>query len=135
MRSWTTTHESAGAGTMPGGRSTGLPYPTIAGIAAMVIGAWLFVSPLVFGYGQPARLNDMLVGAAAAMTGLILTLRMARPTGPSVALGLLGGWLIISPLALPQSDGIAWNAVAVGAFLVTLALVGTVQAKATSRRA
>jgi hypothetical protein len=111
-----------------------VPYPKMAGVLAMLLGGWLFFAPFVFGYVQPARLNDMLVGLAAAFVGIMLVLRTARIRVLSGSLGVLGGWLIVAPVLLPFGTAASWNAVAVGATMIMTALVASVPSSGFRRR-
>lgn len=103
-----------------------VPYPKMAGVLAMILGGWLFFSPFVLGYVQPARLNDMLVGVVAIFAGVMLVLRTAHIRVLSGSLGVLGGWLIVAPVLLPFGTAASWNAVAVGATMIMTALVASV---------
>ncbi len=55
----------------------------------MILGAWIFISPFVFGTGGgPAAVSDMICGAAVVLLGVIVLIyqfyRPARETGTGV---------------------------------------------------
>ncbi len=56
----------------------------------MVLGAWIFISPYVFGAASPEAINDMICGAVVVLLGVIVFIyQFYRPApGPGANMGL-----------------------------------------------
>ncbi|MBN1208267.1 MAG: SPW repeat protein [Myxococcaceae bacterium] len=67
----------------------------------VILGAWLFVAPLVLDYAdRAARFNEAIVGLAVAIVAL---LSASFPALRFVNVAL-GGWLLLAPLLLGYGD-------------------------------
>ena len=92
---------------------------TLSGIN-FILGAWLVVSPYIFGYlSTSAKWNQTVFGAIVVVLSVI---RYFAPQveWPSWLNGMAGIWLIIAPFVLNYVKGVSyWNEVVVG-ILVTL---------------
>lgn len=89
----------------------------------LVLGVWLFLSPLFLGYTDVARAawNAYVVGSGLIAFSLVAILRPAL-WGEWINL-VLGAWLILAPFLLPHESGVArWNHLIVGILVVADAL-------------
>ena len=96
----------------------------VAGILALLAGAWLIASPFVLEYAAgDSELNPMIVGAVVAFLAL---LRMGawHAEWLAVLIALAGGWLFASGFLLAESPTASWNAWLLGIAVVVLALLG-----------
>lgn len=93
----------------------------------IALGVWLMLAPWVLGYDFAiARTNDIWVGILVALAALVaLAWQPARWANTA-----LGAWLIIAPFALGYAawDAAAINDVVVGAVVLAVSLVPTLQA-------
>lgn len=84
-------------------------------------GLWLMASPDVLGYGDPARMNDRIVGpiivalSVIAISGVTRTLRLAV-----IPLGI---WLLIAPIVLGYDTTPLVNSIVTGLVVIPLSLV------------
>ncbi len=91
----------------------------------LIIGAWLFVSPWIYGItsNAGAAWDYWIVGG---LIFLIATWAMIAPrvTGDEWANTVLGAWMFVSPwvFGFALVAGAAWNAWILGAAVVILAL-------------
>lgn len=99
-----------------------VPFTGVLAVLVAFLGVWLFFTPFVMGYGQPARVTEMVVGVAAMFAGVLLVLRAAHPAVVGAFVVGLGVWLIAVPLLMPIAIGPAWNALTVGAALTLIGL-------------
>lgn len=92
-----------------------------------LLGAGLFFSPWVFGFGaeQPAAFNAHAVGAIIAAVALIEL--FAFQTWEEWVSGVLGAWLLISPWALgfSESSTAVLTSVVAGIAAIVLAIWST----------
>jgi hypothetical protein len=96
----------------------------VAGLLAMIAGAWLIASPFVLDYvAGDSELNPMIVGAVVAFLAL---LRMGawHAEWLAVLIALGGAWLFASGFWLAESPAASWNAWLLGMAVVMLALLG-----------
>jgi hypothetical protein len=84
------------------------------------LGIWLVSAPSVLGYGNPARINDRVVGALVALLSIIAVAEVLRSLRRLDM--LLGLWLLLAPWVLgyyPQSLVIA-NSIVTGVLVLDL---------------
>lgn len=95
-----------------------------ASCLAFLIGAWLVLSPAIFGYadGDPWW-NAMAIGTLLALLGLARAAgALQRPA--AAALSAAGGtWLLCSALWLAPGGAASWNLAACGAVVLALAAI------------
>lgn len=109
------------------------------GLANLVLGAWLFMSPFIFGITTSGQWHLYFWGAVMVILGGYQFSRATRGFGPltgvSVGVALIGFWLAVSPLVYAYGIAAAWNNVIVGALLAFAGVYMTVEAnRHTSRR-
>ena len=94
--------------------------------SAMVLGAWLFISPWIFGHvGSASAWNAWTVGVVVVVISLWTLAQPSSITAEGTA-AVVGLWLFIAPWVLGFSAlaGLAWNAWIVAILLVGVALWG-----------
>jgi hypothetical protein len=103
----------------------------------VLLGIWVIVAPFVLTFtGTSAALwNDIIVGAAVLILGLVRLNNMRTTMWASWINLVLGIWLVIGPYVLTYSDitNARWNDIAVGiavAILAAFSLFSTHQAQA-----
>jgi hypothetical protein len=93
--------------------------------ANVVLGIWLAVSPFALAFtGTGAALwNDIIVGAAVIILGLVRQSRTEQSTWASWLNVVLGAWLVVAPYALGYSGVMyaLWNDIVVGLGIIVLA--------------
>jgi drug/metabolite transporter (DMT)-like permease len=107
------------------------------------LGAWLLVSPWLFGleFGDAMGLNSVLTGALLAILGGYNFSRRAAERLASAALAgvaaLLGLWLLVTPwiFELTLADAVAWNVIVVGLLVAALGLYSSYEAREQRLRA
>jgi hypothetical protein len=93
----------------------------IASSINLVAGLWLMASAFVMAVGFFS--SPFVVGLLVAIFALIALSRVENSTWIGWMNGLLGFWLLISPLFLTmESVGSAWNSVILGLILIGSAL-------------
>ena len=93
-----------------------------AQLANSLLGIWLMAAPAVLGYGDPARMNDRIVGPIAASFAFIAVWEVTRGLRRfNVA---LGAWLVVAPWMLGYDTVATVNSTAVGPFLIFFAALG-----------
>jgi hypothetical protein len=105
----------------------------IVGVAGIVIllGAWLFASPFVLGYGtDDATWSPVVCGAVAIILVLGQTVRRVSSSIPGWILMAIGVWLFASGFWLADSSQASWNAWGAGALMFFL---GSASVAATQR--
>jgi hypothetical protein len=85
------------------------------------LGIWLMVAPSVLEYGDPARINDWIVGPIVATFGCIALWEATR--GCRWVNFILGIWLVIAPWPLWYGTLPAMHSTAIGLLIVGLSLV------------
>lgn len=94
-----------------------------SGVAAL-LGAWVAVSAVVYGTGDAALWNNVLVGAAVFLgAGYNYYRRLTdHPSSPGVAglVALLGIWLILAAAVLGLAGGAAWSTAISGLLVAVL---------------
>lgn len=102
----------------PAGRRArrGRRQATLASSAAVLIGAWLPLAPLVLDYPtildsgveEMARgagvWNDIIVGVLVMVSATVRASAPARAPAVSLVTAVLGGWLALSPFLLGHAD-------------------------------
>ena len=91
--------------------------------ATVVLGAYLFLAPWIFGTSgdEASSANAWIVGACIAAATLRVPIVSDSRTAELIEVGL-GVWLLASPFALGfAGSGAAWNAWILGALIVALA--------------
>lgn len=93
------------------------------GWAALVLGAWLIISPFALGFAkESAGISNNI---ATGIVVILVTLAGSRNGLLRGLLVLLGGWLYISAFSLPVSNGrFLWNDLIVG-FLIIISAVAS----------
>ena len=92
-----------------------------------VLGLWLMAAPAVLGYGDPAQVNDRILGPVIATFAIIAIWEATRAVARwNLPLGL---WLLAAPWVLGyEATAPLVNSLATGAAVAALALVtGTVE--------
>ncbi len=111
-------------------RSTLSRPAQLAAMAGMLTGLWVAISPWFLALQAPrggnAAVNDLIIGLAVALLGL-LTITGARSVESLQAASLLAGvWLIISPFILDAKVSITaamyWSNIWSGAIIIAVAL-------------
>ena len=90
----------------------------IASVLAILLGAWLMVSPAFISITGGALTSVMIVGAVMALAGLGQL--FTKSSLPSWVIGLAAVYLFISAFAFSVSNAVTWNEVlsAIGAFIL-----------------
>lgn len=92
--------------------------------ASIVLGLWLMIAPVVFGYGfvGPAVWNGMVVGTLIVMVAAAKAVGQYRVPAVSWLNVILGVWLVVAPLVLDYAAAppLLWNAIIVGLLLIVL---------------
>ncbi|MBB5916051.1 hypothetical protein BJY24_004963 [Nocardia transvalensis] len=103
----------------------GVPAITIDGLI-LLAGLFTAITPWVvddFAAAQRLVVQNLVLGIAVAVIGLVMTAVPARGYGLSWALIPLGVWGIISPWIVDQRpDGVLWTNVIMGAIIAVLGL-------------
>ncbi|HSL58490.1 MAG TPA: hypothetical protein VK866_11660 [Acidimicrobiales bacterium] len=95
----------------------------IARWVGIALGLWLYVAPAVLGYGDPAAVNDRLVGPLIFSISFIALWEVVRPLRWWVVPA--GVWMVVAPLVLGYDDTAAIvSSVAVGVATVATAWFG-----------
>ena len=84
------------------------------GIANLVLGLWLIISPFLFNYSSGAIGNSVILGIIVA--GLaVIRLTVPNQTWASWLNGVVGLWLIVAPFMFGFTEAaVLWNQVIVG---------------------
>ena len=83
-----------------------------------VCGLWLMTAPDLLGYGEPARMNDYIVGPLVVSFAVIAIAETTRWS--NVALGM---WLLLAPLFLRYDRTMAIQSVLVGIVIAGCSIV------------
>jgi xanthine/uracil/vitamin C permease (AzgA family) len=86
-----------------------LSQSRLASVLAVIVGAWLLLTPLAISMTGAALVNILVVGGVIALAGLVQLFWMN--TLPSWVTALAAIWLFISAFAYSVSNGAAWNEV------------------------
>ena len=89
-----------------------------ASVLAIVLGAWLMLSPIWISVSGAALTSLMIVGGIMILSGLVQL--VTEVTIPSIVLGLAAVYLFISAFSYSVSTAMIWNEVvsAVVAFVL-----------------
>lgn len=88
-----------------------------------VLGLWLFFTPFLWRHTPTQRWNAWVVAVLAVIDALG---ELSGRTGLRYVNAGLGGWLIVSALAMPRLRmATVWNGVLVGLAMVLIALLST----------
>lgn len=90
----------------------------IASALAVLLGAWLLLSPLWISISGGALVSLLIVGAVMVVSGLV---QMFTDNNlPSWVIGLAAVWLFISAFAFSVSNAVMWNEIlsAIAAFIL-----------------
>ena len=86
-----------------------------------VCGLWLMTAPDLLGYGEPARMNDYIVGPVVVSFAVIAIAETTRALRwGNVALGM---WLVVAPLFLRYDRTVAIQSVLLGIVIAGLSVV------------
>ncbi|WP_290813951.1 SPW repeat protein [Halovivax sp.] len=106
----------------------------VSGIVA-VIGAWVALSPFVYGEGGATLWNNAVVGATVLVVAGYNVYRQYNdvPLSPGAAglATLLGLWLIVAAAALGMVTGAFWSTLVSGLLIAALAGYNTYEARDT----
>ena len=91
-------------------------------LAATALGLWLMAAPSVLGYGDPARMNDRIVGPIVASFAFIAVWEVTRSL--RWVNMLLGAWLIVAPWILDFGSAATINSSIVALCVMTAAWTG-----------
>ncbi len=115
-------------------RMQGPSLTRFIGGVILVLGIWLTLAPAMWSYGITgdgfdARWNDVLVGIAVILSGLIRMARPVRSATVSMVSFMLGAWLVVAPLTLSYGFGedstlATVNDIIVGAVVAVLSIFG-----------
>ena len=101
-----------------------------AGVLGFIAGAWLMVSSYMMGLGFSS--NEFVVGLLVALFAAIEFFSVGSAMWTSWASGILGAWLLVSPLFFAgMTVGAIWNAVVVGIVILAVAIWGGYSASST----
>ncbi len=100
----------------------------------IMLALWQFFSPFILGYASStaAAGNAVFVGVVILGLASYRMLRPARSRFPSWIILLLGGWLVVSPLArgITSFAAAMWNNVTIGAAVIFFTGIGLLAAYA-----
>jgi hypothetical protein len=112
----------------------GPAFTRFVGGVMLVLGIWLTLAPAMWNYGVAgdgfdAQWNDVLVGIAVLLSGLIRMARPVRSVTVSMISFMLGSWLVVAPLALAygfdeDSTLATVNDIIVGAVIAVSSIFG-----------
>jgi SPW repeat len=115
-------------------RVRGPAFTRFIGGAILVLGIWLTLASAMWSYGITgdgfdAWWNDVLVGTAVILSGLIRMAHPVRSATVSMVSFMLGAWLVVAPLALSYGFGedstlATVNDIIVGAVIAVLSIFG-----------
>ncbi|MDQ3764537.1 MAG: SPW repeat protein [Actinomycetota bacterium] len=117
-------------------RMQGPAFTRFIGGVILVLGIWLTLASAMWSYGIAgdgdgfdARWNDVLVGIAVILSGLIRMAHPVRSATISMVSFMLGAWLVVAPLALSYGFGedstlATVNDIIVGAAIAVLSIFG-----------
>lgn len=92
-----------------GGVMDKLLQSRLASVLAIVLGAWLMLSPIWISVSGAALISLLIVGGIMILSGLVQLL--TEVTIPSIVLGLAAVYLFISAFGFNVSTGMIWNEV------------------------
>jgi hypothetical protein len=91
-------------------------------LVATALGLWLMAAPAVLGYGDPARMNDRIVGPIIASFAFIAVWEVTRSLRwVNVLSGL---WLIVAPWILDFGTAATVNSIVVALGVLIAASTG-----------
>jgi hypothetical protein len=84
--------------------------PRFVSGVTLILGIWLMLVPLMWSYGDAevgfdAQWNDVLIGLAVTLIGLVCLTRPVRSVAVSMVLFVLGVWLVAAPLVIAYGLG------------------------------
>ncbi|MDD5396633.1 MAG: SPW repeat protein [Candidatus Moranbacteria bacterium] len=95
----------------------------VAGSISLIAGLWLALSALFMGFGLIS--NAFIVGALIAIAGVIELNSVEATTSVSWINGILGAWLLVSPMFLAGlTMSATWNSVILGLIVLGTAVYG-----------
>ncbi len=103
----------------------------IAGGINLVAGLWLIASAFVMAAGFYS--NPFIVGTLVAVFALIELVDTESSMWVGWVSGLLGFWLLISPLAITMATGAVWNSVILGLIVLGFSLWGMMSSPSIGR--
>ena len=101
----------------------------IAGGISLIAGLWLALSSYFMGMGFGS--NAFIVGILVALFGLIEWSNAESTMWVSWLNGILGVWLLISPMFLALAMGAIWNSVILGIIIAAVAIWGGMSSSST----
>jgi hypothetical protein len=90
-----------------------------ASVLAILVGAWMLVTPLVISMTGASLVSILVTGAVIALMGLIQLVWFNAL--PSWIMGLAAIWLFVSAFAFSVTNGAAWNEAVFGIVTFILA--------------
>lgn len=105
----------------------------------VLLGAWLALSPLVFGTAWATTgsvVNAIFIGILVGMLGVIRATGAYGAAWMSVLTALLGLWVFVSPWVhfYAWNEPRAWNSLFVGGAIATLGVISAVATYKSGRR-
>jgi hypothetical protein len=89
--------------------------------ATLIVGAWFFMSALIWHHGAVVGSLDWILGLGV----IVLTLFVLRQPRLHWGIAAFGAWLLVQSAVLPHvRESTVWNERVVGVLLVLLGLVG-----------
>ena len=93
----------------------------LARIFEVVLGIWVFASPLLFLETEEQLYSNVIAGIVIVAASLVAVFFVPKTR---YVTGLAGAWLVVSAFVLPSaSDGPVWNAVIMGILAMGLSIV------------
>lgn len=100
------------------------------GSLSLLAGLWLVASAFFMNLGFTS--NEFVVGALVALFGIIEWSSSESTMWVSWVNGILGAWLIVSPLFLgAMAMGAIWNSVILGIIVLAAAIWGAMSSSST----
>ena len=99
-------------------------------------GVWLLITPVVVDHGAYPWWSDIAAGAVLLAVGVTQLVRPHRSTALSAVAAAAGGWLIMAAFVLDfhSEVGVWWNDKIVGALVLLMAVVNSLDAIVPSLR-
>ena len=105
-----------------------------AGGLALLLGAWLIVSPLVLGYERGARIaSDLAAGSLIVIVALTRVTLRRRDAWLAWTSTVVGIWVLASAFLWDRSAAVRWNEAFVGAAIIVLSALGASASDAARR--
>lgn len=101
----------------------------------VLAGAWLIISPFVFGNPLPFQSNEFWIGLLVGIVALVRAFSPARNVWLSWVNLIAGVWLLFSPFALGYTiTSLIWNSLILGAIVTADAIWNLAAGSSASHR-